>query len=308
LIGCMQDDLNGILVVDKPENKTSAKVVAVVKRLLDAKKVGHAGTLDPMATGVLVCCINRATKLSRFFLEGDKTYEAVLRLGIQTDTQDATGTVTSVCNHLETSDRKIRSVFNRFVGLIEQYPPAYSALKYKGIPLYRLARSGNPVQKPARRVTVSNIEISKIDLPRIHFKVSCSAGTYVRTLCADIGAALGCGGHLKELRRVESCGFSIADALTMPDAEKLALSQRLSQRIIPMSDALRNMPQHIADESLIEKVRHGIVITKQDVFPGKEGSPGRGYIKVVDRQKKLVAVLRYATDHNRYIYCCNFNS
>ncbi|MBU0986616.1 MAG: tRNA pseudouridine(55) synthase TruB [Proteobacteria bacterium] len=303
----MQDDLNGILVVDKPENTTSAKVVGVVKRLLGAAKVGHTGTLDPFATGVLICCVNRATKLSRFFLHGDKKYEAVLHLGLETDTQDATGIVTSVCDAIEFSDRTIRSVFNRFIGPAAQLPPVYSALKHKGVPLYKLARSGNPVQKPARRITILTVEILEIHLPLIRFEVFCSAGTYIRTLCADIGASLGCGGHLKELRRTETGGFSIADAVTLPELEKLAIGGKLTQRIIRMSDVLNHMPEYVAPGAMIEKIKHGHVITKQEIMPGEKGA-AEGHIKIVDAQRKLVAVLKYTADNDRYTYGCNFNN
>lgn len=303
----MQHKLSGILVVDKPADITSAKVVARVKRQLGAGKVGHAGTLDPFATGVLVCCINRATKLARFFLHGNKKYEAVLHLGVETDTQDSTGVVTSSCDEVEFSDKKIRSIFKQFEGTIEQFPPIYSALKYKGVPLYKLARNGKPVQKPARRVAILFITILEINLPLIRFVVSCSAGTYIRTLCADIGASLGCGGHLKELRRIESSGFTIAEALTLSELKELALSEKLSDRMISMSNALKDMPEHVADKVLAAKIMHGNAITKKDFEPGQTDMP-KGFIKIVDVNSDLVAVLEYTKDSNKYNYCCVFNN
>ena len=303
----MQHKLSGILVVDKPADITSAKVVARVKRQLGAGKVGHAGTLDPFATGVLVCCINRATKLARFFLHGNKKYEAVLHLGVETDTQDSTGVVTSSCDEVEFSDKKIRSIFKQFEGTIEQFPPIYSALKYKGVPLYKLARNGKPVQKPARRVAIFFITILEINLPLIRFVVSCSAGTYIRTLCADIGASLGCGGHLKELRRIESSGFTIAEALTLSELKELALCEKLSDRMISMSNALKDMPEHVADKVLAAKIMHGNVITKKDFEPGQTDIP-KGFIKIVDVNSDLVAVLEYTKDSNKYNYCCVFNN
>ena len=174
----MQYDLSGILVVDKPADITSAKVVARIKELVGARKAGHGGALDPFATGILVCCINRATKLSRFFLHGNKTYEAVLRLGIETDTQDSTGTITSTCDRVEYSAETLRSVFKQFEGTIEQHPPVYSALKHKGVPLYKHARKGNPVQKPARSVCVLHINILDIALPLSAGFFSCKAIFY----------------------------------------------------------------------------------------------------------------------------------
>jgi len=301
-----REELSGVIVVDKPPGITSAKVVARVKKLLKARKAGHTGTLDPFATGVLVCCINRATKLSRFFLHGKKKYEAILHLGIETDTQDSTGTVTDICKTVDFSKETIQSAFSRFEGTIKQLPPVYSALKHKGIPLYKLARSKKPVQKPARPVSIITLKILEIHLPTIRFEVFCSAGTYIRTLCADIGASLGCGGHLKELRRIESSGFTIADAVTLEELEDLTLSKKSSDRIISMSNALNGIPEHIADKVLVKKIMHGHIITKNDIM-FETINAFEGFIKIVDTDKKLVAVLQYTKDKNRYDYCCVFN-
>jgi len=300
-------ELNGILVVDKPADTTSAKVVAFVKKLLGARKAGHTGTLDPFATGVLACCINRATKLARFFLQGNKKYEAVLHLGIETDTQDSTGVVTATCDKTAFSEQAILAVFKQFEGTIEQLPPVFSALKHEGTPLYKLARRGKPVQKPKRRVFISNIEILEIDPPFVRFEVSCSAGTYIRTLCADIGTSLGCGGHLKELRRLESSGFAIAQAVPLSELKKLALSGELSERIISMPNALQGMSEHIADKDLIDKIKHGNILTKSDITPA-ETDGSEGFIKVLDTDKDLIAVLKHTTASNRYSYCCVFNT
>lgn len=302
-----RQELSGVIVVDKPPGITSAKVVARVKKWLKARKAGHTGTLDPFATGVLVCCINRATKLSRFFLHGKKKYEAVLHLGVETDTQDSTGIVTNVCHNVEFSKKTIESAFKRFEGNIKQLPPVYSALKHKGIPLYKLARSKKPVQKPARQVSIITLKILEIHPPFIRFEVFCSAGTYIRTLCADIGASLGCGGHLKELRRIESSGFTITDAVTLEELEDLTLSEKLSDRLISMSNALKDMPEYIADNVLVNKINHGYIITKND-FMAEKINAFEGFIKIVDTNKTLVAVLKHAKDKNRYDYCCVFNS
>ena len=302
----MQFEQSGILVIDKPAGITSANVVARVKKLLEAKKVGHTGTLDPFATGILVCCINRATKLARFFLHGNKKYEAVLCLGVETNTQDSTGTVTSICDNVLFSEIKIRSVFKEFEGTIEQIPPVYSALKWKGTPLYKLARSGKPIQKPARRITIFNIEILGINLPLIHFTVSCSAGTYIRTLCSDIGKSLGCGGHLKELRRIQSGGFSIAATLKLSELENLVLSEKISDRIISMSNALQDMPEHRVDKVLEEKIMHGNIITKKDLTPVHTDIL-EGFIKILNINNDLIAVLSHTKKSDRYGYCCVFN-
>lgn len=298
-----RQELNGVIVVDKPPGITSAKVVARVKTLLKARKAGHAGTLDPFATGVLVCCINRATKLSRFFLHDKKKYQAVLHLGVETDTQDSTGAVTNICHDVEFSKKTIQSAFKRFEGTIKQLPPVYSALKHKGTPLYKLARSQRPVQKPARQVSIITLRILEICLPAVRFEVLCSAGTYIRTLCADIGAFLGCGGHLKELRRLESSGFTITDAVTLEDLEDLALSHKISSRIFSMSDALRNMTEHVADKDLVSKIIQGQRITKNDFIP-EQMTTDEILIKIVDTEKNLVGVLKHIKDKYKYDYCC----
>lgn len=164
-------ELNGVIVIDKPAAITSAKVVAIIKKLLGAKKVGHAGTLDPDATGILLCCINKATKLAGFFLKSSKKYEAVLHLGVETDTQDAAGKIISTNDELDFTEKTIQAVFRQFEGTIEQVPPAFSALKHKGVPLYKLARKGKAVRKPSRPVFISYNKIRKINMPFISFEV-----------------------------------------------------------------------------------------------------------------------------------------
>jgi len=302
----MRHEINGVIVVDKPANITSAKMLAITKQLFGVRKAGHTGTLDPFATGVMVCCINKATRLARFFLHGNKKYRAVLYLGVSTDTQDSTGAVTSTCDEVYFSETEIRSIFEKYTGTLEQLPPVYSALKHKGVPLYKLARNGKPVQKPARHVLISNIKILKINLPFIHFEVSCSAGTYIRTLCADIGTSLGCGGHLKELRRIENSGFTIEEAATLTELKGLAQSGELSDRMISMAHALRGMPEHVADSVLIEKIMHGNTITTDDFLPVLIEAP-EGFIKVIDTDNDLVAVLNYSRNRNKFKYCCVFN-
>jgi tRNA pseudouridine55 synthase len=301
------DQLNGILVVNKPVDITSAKVVAFVKQKTKAKKVGHAGTLDPFAEGVLICCLNKATRLARFLLKGDKTYEAVLKLGEETDTQDSTGFVTAEADPDLLSAETVASEFNRFVGIIEQTPPVYSALKHKGVPLYKLARRGQPINKPPRRAHIHHIEIRAIDIPFVHFEVSCSAGTYVRTLCKDIGRSLNCGGHLYTLKRTQSSGFTLRQALTLSQIEQLALTGSISGQIVPMADALGQMPGIRADEALVNKVRNGHRLTIADMKVNREffrNNAAAAFIKILDRNDDLVAVVAYNRPNSRFDYCC----
>ncbi|MFC1858764.1 tRNA pseudouridine(55) synthase TruB [Thermodesulfobacteriota bacterium] len=305
----MQQSLDGVIIVDKPSNISSAKVVMIVKKLLGAQKTGHTGTLDPFATGVLVCCINRATKLARFFLGGPKKYEGLLHLGIETDTQDLTGNILSVNEVANISEETIRAVFEKFEGTHAQTPPIFSALKHKGTPLYKLARMGRPVQKPPRPVTIYRLDILHIALPFIRFEVSCSAGTYIRTLCADLGKRLGCGGHLKELRRLEINKFTVGAAATLPELETLAESGKLPARVIPMAAALHGMPELVADEDLAERVRHGKPIREKEVRHVRAAQAGmlESFLKVVSPEGELLAVIRRPEETVLYEYCCVFN-
>ena len=300
-------ELHGVIVVDKPANITSAKVVAFVKRITHAKKAGHAGTLDPFAEGVLICCVNKATRLTRLLLHGNKTYNAVLKLGEETDTQDSTGSVIAVGNPARLTQENIQSVFNRFEGSIAQLPPVYSALKHNGVPLYKLARRGQPIQKPARRVHILQLDIRKINIPLIHFEVSCSAGTYIRALCADIGKALGCGGHLHALKRTRSSGFTLQQALTLSQVEEAALAGTLPREVIPMSDALCPMPGIHADARLEKKIKYGNQLTLTDVNFKKVFDPNSAssqYVKIINAGNNLIAVIEYNSTKRRFDYCC----
>ena len=287
----MIESRHGVLVVDKPADVTSAGVVAKIKKMLGAKKVGHTGALDPFATGVLLCCINKATKLARFFLQSRKTYRTLLYLGVETDTQDATGQVTARGNISDITPGRVQEAVGSFVGELDQQPPAFSALKHKGTPLYKLARQGTPVLKPPRRVTIDRIDVRQTSLPEVEFDVSCSAGTYIRTLCADIGRQLGCGGHLKALRRLESSRFSVTEALSIEDVAELLRRDAVWDRVISMADALRGVPAWNAEPELMEKIAHGRPLTQVDA---KEIQiPGDGLIKVVDGSNRLLAVVRH---------------
>lgn len=293
------------MVIDKPAGITSAGVVARIKRMFRGRKVGHTGTLDPFATGLMVCCVGRATKLAQFFLHGPKTYLATLCLGVETDTQDATGEVTTRGDATGLSAPDVSAALARFKGDIMQTPPVFSALKHRGTPLYKLARSGRPVQKPPRRVHISALEVRQMALPEVQFSVSCSAGTYIRTLCADVGRELGCGGHLKVLRRVNSCGFDITESISLEYAERLAASSEISRHMIPMADALRHIPAHVADQGLAGHIVHGRQLTRQDI-PGLPEVAPRNYVKIVDMHHHLLAVLQANEQGDGLKYCCVF--
>ena len=299
--------LNGILVIDKPPGLSSARVVSMVKRLLQVKKVGHAGTLDPFATGVLIVCVNQATRLARFWLNSAKTYQAELCLGIETDTQDPTGTVISTSESIDVPEDKLRTVMKSFVGTMNQAPPVYSALKHQGVPLYRLARKGEPFQKPSRQIQIYRLEILEIALPLVRFEVNCSAGTYVRTLCADIGKILGCGGHLKNLRRTASSGYSITDAVSLSELEELARSGDVDRHLTGMAEALPDMVSFQADKALTDKIKYGMMITTTDVSPSCL-LPGDTMVKIIDGNNRLLSILSYDPVQHGFTYCCSFST
>ncbi|NVL90763.1 MAG: tRNA pseudouridine(55) synthase TruB [Desulfobacterales bacterium] len=298
--GCM----NGIIVINKPQDMTSACVVTQVKRSLKVKKAGHAGTLDPFATGVLVCCINKATRLARFLTYGKKRYEGTMRLGIRTDTQDFTGRVVSKEPNLKVTDQEVHRAFRNLLGVKYQNPPVYSALKHHGVPLYKLARRGTFVQKPPRCISVYELEVIDLSMPYIRFKVCCGAGTYVRTLCADIGEALGCGAHLVELCRTESSGFSINEAISLNDLKRLAATGKISNHLIPMNDALIGMPVIIADNELVQKIQHGRPAPEEEVAVVANAT--YPWLKVSDTQGNLIAVLKSSKKNGVYPYACVF--
>ncbi len=279
----------------------SAKLVSLVKRFLKADKAGHAGTLDPFATGVMVCLINRATRLAEFFLHGNKAYSATLCLGIETDTQDFTGKViqTREVRPGDYSETDIRTACSAFEGEIRQTPSCFSALKHRGKPLYQYARKGIRVEKPARPIHIFSLTVEKVDLPFVYFNVRCSGGTYIRALCDDIGKALGCGGHLKALCRTEACGFTLRDAVALNEVETLAMSGKAADRLISMNDALHRMPGLIADDALSGLVRHGRQLAR-GVFPDKLDTDTEGYFKLVDKTNRLLAVIRKQEETFRY--------
>lgn len=301
--------LNGLVIVNKPKDISSAKVVAIVKRTLNVEKAGHAGTLDPFAEGVLVCCLNNATKLARFLLRGNKKYRAVLKLGVETDTQDFTGKVISESDAFDLSEKAIRECVKQFEGPIEQHPPVYSALKHKGVPLYKLARRGQPVQKPPRRVHIAQIDIRAIALPFIHFEVACSAGTYIRTLCADIGKLLECGGHLHALKRTQSSGYGIDQAVTLSTLTEVAATGKVPQLVIPMADALPDTPAIAVGDNMAKKLRYGQMIKAADLTFGQNVAQGclpKSVIKIIDADHELVAILDHTKGTDKLDYCCVF--
>ncbi len=206
--------MNGIVIVDKPAGWTSQDVTARLRRVYDTRRIGHGGTLDPMATGVLPVFVGRATRAVEFFEHAEKTYEAVLRLGISTDTEDITGTVLKT-GEVSVTEEKLAAVLEKFRGQILQVPPMYSAIKVDGKKLYEIARAGGEIPRQPRAVTVHELECLRFADSRVTLRVRCSKGTYIRTLCKDVGEALGCGGCMEALRRTAAGAYTLSEAVPL---------------------------------------------------------------------------------------------
>jgi tRNA pseudouridine55 synthase len=224
---------DGVLLVDKPKVLTSHDVVDRIRRHFGFRKVGHCGTLDPAATGLLIIVLERATKLQANLMSADKTYEGTMLLGVATDSQDADGEVIAEKPVPPLTEAELEQVFAKFRGDIQQVPPMVSAVKHQGTPLYKLARKGKTVEREPRLVHIYDLRLLKLHSPRVDFRVTCTKGTYVRTLCADIGDVLGCGAHLADLRRARSGDFDVKDAHTLDELLKLKREQ-LQPLIIPI--------------------------------------------------------------------------
>ena len=232
--------MNGILNVYKEPGFTSHDVVAKLRGICKQKKIGHTGTLDPEASGVLPVCLGSATKLCDLLTEKDKEYRAVMLLGCETDTQDTTGTVISE-HEVTASEEEVRDAILSFTGPYDQIPPMYSALKVNGQKLCDLARAGKVVERKSRRITIHSIKIEEICLPRVTMKVFCSRGTYIRTLCHDIGQKLGCGGAMEKLVRTRSGRFGLEEAYKLSEIQKLSDEGRLEEILMPVENVFEGL-------------------------------------------------------------------
>ncbi len=279
--------MNAILLVDKPAGISSAEVVRRIKSRVKPARVGHLGTLDPFATGLLPIMIGEATKLAPFIDSGDKEYAGLIRLGVETDTLDRDGAEVRRADVPAISAEKLAQVTTQFTGAIDQVPPVYSAIKRAGVPLYRLARRGDEVAPPDKR----SVEIKRLDLSceasdSIRFVATCSPGTYARSLARDIGVALGTVAHLDELRRTRNGAFSIADA--MPLADVLAsFDSGAPLRLISLRDALVGIPEVMVDAVAEKRLRNGDSRALDSLVPG-----GGSLFKVISATGELIAVAR----------------
>lgn len=286
--------IDGVLTMKKESGWTSHDVVAKIRYLLGRVKVGHAGTLDPAATGVLPVLIGRGTRIAEYLVEWDKEYRAVLRLGETTDTQDATGTVLARHPTDLVTPESIHEVVGRFRGPIEQVPPMYSAVKVGGVPLYKSARAGKAIARDARTIVIHTLEVEAIQERDVTLRIVCSKGTYVRTLCADIGEALGVGGHMLALERRRVGPLTIDQALTVDEVVTRHALGRLGDDLLSLDRALAQLEIVVVDEQTADRVRHGVPVPVAKILRWEGAADGeRGShkpVRIHDIDGRLVAI------------------
>lgn len=277
--------MNGLVIIDKPSGCTSHDVVNRWRKLAGTKRVGHLGTLDPIATGVLALLTGTATRLAQFYGSNDKTYEAEFTLGLISVSYDADGEVTPTGAPLPT-EAEVSAVLNRFHGRFAQVPPPVSAKKIKGTPAYKLARRQQPVTLPAVQVEVKRLDVISIDENKVRLTVTCTAGTYIRSIAHDLGQMLGCGAILTALRRTRSGEFTIDQAKTLDDLAALADTHRLEEAMLPAAQLLPDMPPAYIDETVVTQIRQGRDF-RISPFVVSSGAPR---VKAISHAGELVAI------------------
>jgi tRNA pseudouridine55 synthase len=278
--------ISGILNIDKPAGMTSHDVVNRVRRMSGQRRVGHAGTLDPAATGVLIVCLGQATRVVEYLMASDKVYRAQIRLGVSTDTHDAEGEVTATAevDFGQEEGWRIREALASFVGPIQQVPPMYSALKREGVPLYRLARQGITVERKPRPVVIYDIELLDWNPPLFTIRVKCSPGTYIRALARDLGQELGCGAHLHSLTRLASGHFTLEEAVSLEELAEAFAQGGWQEFIHPLDDALLDFEAIVVDAQAEKRLRHGQQI---------QGPGSPGLCRAYSQKGELIAILRH---------------
>lgn len=276
-------DLDGILVLDKPGGMSSNACLQLVKRLFEAEKAGHTGSLDPLATGVLPLCFGEATKISQFLLDSDKRYRTTIKLGVRTDTADAEGSVIDERSATHVTEGAVRKAMLAFVGDIEQTPPMYSALKHQGQPLYKLARAGKEVEREARPVTIHSLDLLGFDAEALtaDLEIFCTKGTYVRTIAEDLGEALGCGAHVTALRRLQAGAFVEAHCVTIDELTQLKADGGLAavdQWLLAPDRAVQDLPEVTLPEVTAAFVKQGQAVLVRHL-------PTSGLVRLYDRDE-----------------------
>jgi tRNA pseudouridine55 synthase len=282
---------SGILLIDKSEGPSSAQIVSRVKNMLAAKKVGHLGTLDPFASGLLLVGVNEGTKIAEIFLSGTKRYHGIMVLGVETDTQDGTGKVLKELPVPAIMENDLRVIEKDFTGALQQVPPMFSALKRDGVRLYRLARQGKEVPRDPRPIQIHELRIEKMNERELKFEVTCSRGTYVRTLAADMGRRLGCGAHLKTLRRIGCAHLDVARAIRVEDLVKIGSPTEIP--LVSLETAVNHLRAVVWQSRLVSRLRLG----QQEVL-GQIG-PRQGceeFVAILEPRAELAALAKWVDD------------
>ena len=277
--------INGIIFLDKTAGQSSNYALQRVKRLLNAKKAGHTGSLDPLATGVLPLCFGEATKVSQFLLEADKRYLVKVVLGKRTDSGDSDGATLKIQRQINVESETLVAALNKFEGVIQQLPPMYSALKYKGVPLYKFARKGVNIERKLRSVTVRKIVLLNFEDNIVDIDVTCSKGTYIRTLADDLGEELGCGAYVSQLRRIQAGRFTIDSCRKMDDLEAIKESGglgALDELLVPMDQAITEMPQVLLERKTAKQIKSGQAVLLDEV-------PENGLVRLYE-EKSFIGI------------------
>ncbi len=289
---------NGIINIHKEAGFTSHDVVAKMRGICGQKKIGHTGTLDPQATGVLPVCLGSGTKLCDMLTDKDKEYVAELLLGVTTDTQDTTGEILEK-KPVEATEEAVCEAVMSFVGSYDQVPPMYSALKVDGKKLYELARAGKEVERKARPVTIHEIEILEIKLPVVKMRVACSKGTYIRTLCADIGDRLGCGGTMQSLLRTRVERFGLEDAITLSELEMIRDEGRIGDVLVPVDKVFAECPALHIRQDLAKLLENGNAIYPNQTEEKKYYAPGK-QVRFYRNDESFAGIYTYDEKEKRY--------
>lgn len=294
--------IHGVINIYKEAGFTSHDVVAKLRGILKQKKIGHTGTLDPAAVGVLPVCLGKGTRLCDMLTDKRKTYRTVMLLGTETDTQDTTGTVLAVKDTKDLTEEKVREAAQRFVGPYQQIPPMYSALKVNGKRLYDLARQGKEVERQARPVEIYELTVELVELPQVTMTVSCSKGTYIRTLCHDIGASLGCGGCMEQLIRTRVERFSIEDSLTLSEVETRMREGRIREAVVPVDEMFSAYPAYVSANAELDKLLSNGNTFPEDLaedLPKPENVP-EPWIRIYDSGNRFIGIYEYHEDAGRW--------
>jgi tRNA pseudouridine55 synthase len=299
----LTSQVHGVLNIGKPTGMTSHDVVDAVRKILGVRRVGHTGTLDPQATGVLPVCVGRATRIAQFLTQADKEYVMTLRLGMTTDTLDAAGKETSRVQEIRVGREDVEAILPRFVGEIQQVPPIYSAKKYHGERLYRLARRGQSVERRPVAIRVHALEMLEFAPPFVRLRAVCSKGTYARSLCDDIGRALGCGGHLAALTRTRSGRFTLDSVLTLEGLEDRVREGRLGEVLMPIGEALAHLPAVRVATEAAPHILHGGPVAAAMVVQYPPDVERGALVRVLGFRKQLLSLAETTASTREWRAC-----